>query len=176
MTYGQSFWDTAAAAMRENDQRFLAAASLLGMINGDTTLPDFLTAIAVKWARVGSRAICDPAPTDSDDDYLVLADSYAATSLALNGSGFDLHDEVDQRWEFEECDPGDGSASYFSSWLRGNVHILLTSDPGFYRKFLVGTAFAKRLNLLAKPERIEAMRAVLTGYWDLSALEASLNA
>jgi len=187
-TFDPSYRDTAPAALREmalafapdgrqeNVQPMLAAASTLEKIMGDTPLSDFLTLIAVKWARVGSREICDPAPTDTDDDYLVLADSDAATSLVLTGSGFDLQEKVDQRWEFEECDPGDGSVFCFSSWLRGNVNILLTSDPEFYRKFMVGTALSKRLNLLAKDERRQAMRAVLTGRWDLSVLEAALNA
>lgn len=117
----------------------------------------FLADIAIEIAPVGSRVTCDPAPTDTDEDWLVLireTDFHAAIS-AMSQAGFTL-DNPNNHYRPEQ--------STFNSW-RGpnNVNLIVTSDREWHSRFLVATAVAKRLNLLAKADRIELFQAVLYG-------------
>jgi hypothetical protein len=115
--------------------------------------------------RVGSRVTCSPAPTDTDDDWLVLLKPVAkgvkdygpedAPIAALRAIGF----EMDRRTPFYTGNDAGG----FRSWRRGEVNIIVTRDPAFYELFLTATELARRFNLLEKADRIALFQAVLYG-------------
>lgn len=115
--------------------------------------------------RVGSRVTCSPAPTDTDDDWLVLLKPLAkgvvengpgdAPITALRAIGF----EMDARTPFYTGNDAGG----FRSWRRGEVNLIITRDSAFYELFLTATELARRFNLLEKTDRIALFQGVLYG-------------
>lgn len=121
--------------------------------------PDIPNTI-VSVTPVGSRVTCDPAPTNTDADFLCLvtpaALPRAMTDLMEAGfepSGSVILDDINY------LPPEDR----FASWKRGEVNVILTASPVFFRRFLSATAVAKRLNLLDKADRVALFQAVLYG-------------
>jgi hypothetical protein len=107
---------------------------------------------------VGSRVTCDPAPTDTDRDWLVLVDSNEglfelATNLQKDG------------WSMPEpyipLEGGTGDETVFMSCRKAEDNLILTDSPGFFKKFMAASSVAKRLNLLDKADRIALFQAVL---------------
>ncbi len=115
--------------------------------------------------RVGSRVTCSPAPTDTDEDWLVLLKPRAkgvfengpsdAPITALRAIGF----EMDGRTPFYTGNDAGG----FRSWRRGEVNLIVTRDATFHELFLTATELARRFNLLEKADRIALFQAVLYG-------------
>lgn len=102
---------------------------------------------------VGSRVTCSPAPTDTDEDWLMRVDSNPAG--VLKSLGF----TQDGQPQFYTGSDAGG----FRSWRRGDVNIVTTPDQEFYNLFLTATHLAKRFNLLEKADRIALFQAVLYG-------------
>lgn len=124
---------------------------------------------------VGSRVTCNPAPTDTDADYLVLLmpfddlpDHEANAAMgerirevheALKADGWELggsrpdNDTLDDRKE----------TCFFNSYTKAEVNLILTADQTFHRSFLAATVVCKDLNLLEKADRIKLFQAVLYG-------------
>lgn len=123
---------------------------------------ELLENLSIKHDLVGSRVTCDPAPTNTDQDVLVLADPTIWTLhleplLGLEG------------FEKGGSDCGDSSGYMqntpmsFQSFTLGELNLIVTFDPEFYRRFMAATGVAKSLNLLVKDERIMLFQAVLYG-------------
>ncbi len=110
-----------------------------------------LDEIAIKFEPVGSRVTCDPPPTDTDQDILVLvADMFDAAF-----AGWSCETEA----EYE----GDGSDLKFVSYREGNVNLIVTDDEKFFDTFMIATRTAKKLNLMQKKDRVTLFRAILYG-------------
>lgn len=104
---------------------------------------------------VGSRITCDPAPTDTDEDFLVVVRKRNPGAMAA--AGFEL-DTGGSHYE-----PSEGQ---FNSWRKGSLNLIVTDDRKFARRFLAASAVAQRLNLLNKADRIALFQAVLYGATD----------
>lgn len=109
---------------------------------------------------VGSRRTCSPAPTDTDDDYLVLLDDKTESAFhefladyCFVAGGSDIPDSQNN------TPPEDR----FQSYTLGDVNLIVTESKTFYRRFLAATSVARRLNLLNKQDRIALFQAVLYG-------------
>ena len=122
---------------------------------------------------VGSRVTCDPAPTDTDEDYLLLV---APNGLELDPKYDDRYYAL-ERYLHEHGWTRGGSLpaeigvtippeQRFESWTFDEINLILTTSNIFYQRFLAATAVAKRLNLLNKPDRIALFQAVLYGAYD----------
>lgn len=116
-----------------------------------------LSAMECKVEPCGSRVTCDPAPTDTDQDYLVQMPNRNGTiskavSL-LSGAGF--------RWEGGEH--YQMAAGDFMSWRLGNINLIVTANANFAQRHRAATYVCKRLNLLNKQDRISLFQAVLYG-------------
>jgi hypothetical protein len=103
--------------------------------------------------HVGSRVTCDPPPTDTDDDWLILGSPSGFRGLqrhlescAFSRGGSDIDHQP---------------ASGFLSYKYGEVNVILTDDRNFFEKFMAASSVAKRFNLLDKSDRIALFRAVL---------------
>lgn len=109
---------------------------------------------------VGSRVTCNPAPTDTDADFLCLVTPAAMPRVVvdLDEAGFALGGSIILD-DMNYTPPEDR----FGSWKKGEVNVILTSSPIFFRRFLAATAVAKRLNLLDKADRVALFQAVLYG-------------
>lgn len=109
---------------------------------------------------VGSRITCDPAPTNTDEDYIVLlnAATFSDVQQALRDDcwqygGSIIDDEVNTVPREDR----------FASFRLDDVNLVTTWSGPFYDRFLAATSVAKRLNLLDKADRIALFQAVLYG-------------
>lgn len=118
-------------------------------------IPGF-DAFVMSITPVGSRVTCNPAPTDTDEDYLVLVDADTWLNrfkIFEGGLGF----------KYGGSEVNILSGNDFDSWRKGEINIIVTSKIEFYYKFLAATSVGKRLNLLDKSDRIALFQAVLYG-------------
>lgn len=118
-------------------------------------LPEWIVLSCKRVEPVGSRIVCNPPPTDTDQDWLCL-----------------LHDNITYD---AICDPlaeegwirgGSTTAIYgskpkFYSWTMGEDNIILTKDEEYFSKYLEATAICKEKNLLDKKERIKVFKKIL---------------
>jgi len=100
---------------------------------------------------VGSRVTCLPPPADSDEDYLALPLSDRLFKKALEAAGFQTTTD----------DTYAGMKSEFTSYKKGELNVIVTTNATFYDAFIAATHVAKRLNLLNKADRIALFQAVL---------------
>jgi len=115
-------------------------------------IEDFATFII----PVGSRVTCNPAPTDTDQDYLVKS----ACELDQENIEETLHKDGYVFCGNEEYDSF-GEDSTFTAWRKGDINYIVTNDEGFFLKFLEATAIAKKYNLLEKQERVDLFQWML---------------
>lgn len=115
-----------------------------------------LEALGATFERCGSRVTCEPAPENTDEDWLViLPASQEVVACAVNelsGDGFS--------WEGSEHYQ-DAAANDFMSWRKDRVNLIVTASEEFARRHRAATAMCKRLNLLDKQDRIALFQAVL---------------
>jgi predicted nucleotidyltransferase len=107
---------------------------------------------------VGSRVTCDPPPTDTDLDILVLTFDETRLHERLVGLGYEIggsriNSEVDRT-------PPD---LRFSSYTKDEVNIIMTSSKIFYDRFILATKVCKHINLKFKEHRIALFQAIVYG-------------
>jgi hypothetical protein len=111
---------------------------------------------------VGSRITCNPPPTNTDQDVLVLTDkdlfeNHLKPRLAehhFDNDGSDCGDISEYLGEDELT---------FQSFSHGDLNLIVTFSDQFYRRFLAATSIAKLLNIMQKEHRIALFQAVLYG-------------
>lgn len=125
-----------------------------------TTLYNY-TDFLVKYALVGSRITCNPPPTDTDLDVLLLIKpkEFWNAIECLQDEGFELggSDLVPA----EESFPTEWEG--FQSYKKGDINYIITTSEEFFDKFMLATNIAKELNLLKKEDRIALFQRVLYG-------------
>lgn len=130
---------------------------------------EILEGKCAQYELVGSRVTCNPAPTDTDQDVLVLTNRKLWTDtlephLIAAGYGLDGSDCGDQGEYLE------GVEMSFQSLKLGDLNLIITFDQNFYKRFMAATGVAKQLNLLDKADRITLFQAVLYGNAPLPAM------
>lgn len=98
----------------------------------------------------GSRYICNPAPTDTDNDTVILVNGFYDWPTLLEKDGW------------VRCTEGEyiGHDSEFLAFRKGEENYIVTEDPQFYSSYVKATEGAKALNLLNKEDRIALFQAV----------------
>lgn len=107
---------------------------------------------------VGSRVTCDPPPTDTDQDWLVLVkpDAYDAFCDQLQQSGWEVGgSRIPYDHDTREAE------QHFNSFTKGDDNLIVTGSEVFHRRFLAASGVAKKLNLTEKWARIMVFQAVL---------------
>ena len=112
-----------------------------------------LTGTMTDLQPTGSRIICDPAPTTTDEDWLALVREVPVEQL--QEAGFTQEGSP----EFYTGNDAGG----FRSWRRGEINLITTQSEEFFRLFMTATYLARRFNLLRKPDRIALFQAILYG-------------
>lgn len=107
------------------------------------------------WSPTGSRVICDPPPTDTDEDWVCFQPQYDAAIAALEEDGFKSEGSP-------KFYTGNNRGS-FRSLRKGNVNLILTDQREFFDLFVSATELAKRFNLREKADRIALFQVVLYG-------------
>jgi hypothetical protein len=109
----------------------------------------------------GSRVTCDPAPMDTDEDWLVqlpddISDPEGATRTevlrGLHDRGFRLEGNEDYL---------DEEGMEFQSWRREEVNLIVTYSQKFVTLHELATNVCQRLNLMSKADRIMLFEAIL---------------
>ncbi len=117
-----------------------------------TDLPEAIRELVVFGPiPVGSRVTCNPPPTDTDADFLILLKADAPLYLldaALTPAGWALGGTAQDDENFE-------------SYTRGEDNLLFTTSYVFYSRFIAATSVAKRLNVMEKSDRKSLFQAVL---------------
>lgn len=101
---------------------------------------------------VGSRVTCNPPPTDTDEDYLILTKDREATINGLMSIGFEYSADPEKVAEYEEMNKSSQN-SFVSLWF-GDMNYIITDSAFFFERFLTATHICKTLNLLRKEDRI----------------------
>jgi len=112
-----------------------------------------LDGLTKEWHRTGSRFICDPAPTHTDDDYIVMATPANLNSIltVLKRAGFEINTDAELYKDLPE----------FWALRKGIFNVVVTGEHVFYERFVAATLLAKERNLLLKDDRIALFRAIL---------------
>jgi hypothetical protein len=106
---------------------------------------------------VGSRVTCNPAPTSTDEDWLILLRPPRKGEPDAIALLVELGFRQDGSPEFYTGNDRGG----FFSWRQDDLNLITTYDPQFYDLFMTATALAKRFNLLGKADRIALFQGVL---------------
>lgn len=115
----------------------------------------------------GSRVTCRPAPTDTDQDVIVLVRQIESSACkvpmpeqtkALAEFGKMRFALLAEGWVYGGSGDQDDE---FESWTNGDINLILTADEDFYNRFVAATTVCARLNLLDKDDRKAMFRAVL---------------
>ena len=101
----------------------------------------------VEMEYVGSRVTCVPAPTDTDEDVLILTDNLGTFVRRCNKAGFK--------------DTGSYTGAAFHSLRHGEINLIITNEKEFYDKFMLATHVCKSLNVLDKQHRITVFQSIL---------------
>ncbi len=120
--------------------------------------------------HTGSRVICDPAPTDTDDDYIILVKPELMEDFEtrlyvdgwlLGGSAIkDLRPNL-----YEDGADTINRSGLFISFKRGDVNFICTVSRDYFTNFTLATALSKRLNLLKKEDRVTVFEALCFEVW-----------
>lgn len=114
---------------------------------------------------VGSRVTCNPAPTDTDEDFLVLVNGndYQELLLELHEDGFEIGGSEVYSAEEYQLESTEG----FQSFKKGITNYIITCNEEFFSKFMKATTICKTLNVLNKEDRIRVFQ------WELYGVEVS---
>jgi hypothetical protein len=107
---------------------------------------------------VGSRVTCDPAPTNTDEDFLVSIAPWKIRDTANQLS--------EDGWKLDGSEASDDTGRIkdkFLSYKKDDINLILTCDKTFFDRFMAATSCAKRFNLLEKADRVALFQAVLYG-------------
>lgn len=120
---------------------------------------DVIKLLCEKIEPVGSRVTCNPAPTDTDQDYLVLVKGSKLYKLfeILKIRDYTCGGSCPNN--FEDSDGGFQSFKNKS----GDINYIITTSKVFFKRFMAASSVAKRFNLLKKDDRITLFDAVLYG-------------
>jgi len=161
---GSAEWDDSCQLTDPNDgaDEYEPATSLQFCVVSPADVLRLLGAHATAMCKamhaVGSRVTCDPPPTDTDADYLVLVDRDAFQ---------DFGDALEIDAGYEMGGSGDAPAwiedEHFRSYRLGDVNVIVTDSTEFHKRFLAASSVARKFNLLQKPDRVALFQAVLYG-------------
>jgi hypothetical protein len=120
---------------------------------------DNIKKLCLMFEPVGSRVTCNPAPTDTDEDFLCLIKLEDFNKLEET-----LYEDKYTRDGSIIIDEQTGlNQGGFVSYKSGDTNLIVTSSAEFFRRFMAASSVAKKLNLLDKNDRIDLFQATLYG-------------
>lgn len=114
---------------------------------------DFIKCIASH--PTGSRYICDPPPTDTDNDTVILIapEDFDSVNVTLMLNDWELGGSMV---------PGD----IWYSYKKGIENYIITTSEEHYRKWITATRIAKKFNMVNKEDRIDLFKAIVDSQYD----------
>ena len=112
--------------------------------------------------KCGSRVTCNPAPPDTDEDWLVLYPEERFQELhdVLYLDGWSLGGSF-MAGSFNQSNPDEQFRSYTKEINGIKRNLICTSSEIFHKRFWAATTVSTRLNLMNKDDRIALFQAVL---------------
>ncbi len=114
--------------------------------------------------QTGSSVICNPAPTGTDIDFVVLTkpDEFWEVVRNLFNADYAIggSEVMDANDEYAAQDQ-DG----FTSFKKGLINYIVTKDKTFFENFVHATNIAQKLNLLNKKDRVALFQIILYDNW-----------
>lgn len=104
----------------------------------------------VGWYPTGSRFICDPPPTDTDNDTVILVLKLDAAKIMLLNDGWTI------------CGDDEYEEDKFIAFRKGEDNYIVTEDTQFFMNYVKATNAAKALNLTNKNDRVMLFKSVLS--------------
>lgn len=135
----------------------------MNLIEDKSNHPD-VADFAERIAKTGSRVICNPAPTDTDIDFVVQVSSRMWNTFDI----LDLLDTKGYTHNTGESNTYNNMLSFdredgFMSFRKGEVNYIITPSKVFFENFCLATICARELNLTDKDDRIKLFRKFLYG-------------
>lgn len=118
----------------------------------------------VGWFASGSRAICDPAPLDTDEDFVIFTMNPKGLRIQLEALGYTYSNKDVEKYKLSKTDPFAMYNQFDAYRHPENDHnLIVLSKEQDYTRWKVATLVAKELNLTDKKERIMLFRAIRSG-------------
>lgn len=119
-----------------------------------TDLPCEITELCVACIAVGSRAVCNPPPTDTDQDVLCLVDDSDMDDLCLW--------LIDHDWSYEGVNYLTSNFESYRKEVNGTeINLIITGDEEWFDKFIDASILCQKENALNKKRRIEIFDSVM---------------
>ena len=115
---------------------------------------ELLAKMNLPFFRTGSREICDPAPNDTDADFVLLDLGKAD----LIKHGFLCLSTLDKY--------GGDNEMEFEVWEKGECQIITVFSWSDFRAWKAATDAAKAQNITDKTKRQALFQGILHGNWD----------
>ena len=110
---------------------------------------ELLENVIIKKWPTGSRYICNPPVTDTDNDTVALVEKGYENCFMSCG------------WSSSCTDVEYDTEGLFRSWRNGDENYIVTTDEEFYNRFVKATELAKKLNLLNRSDRVLLFQSIL---------------
>lgn len=107
----------------------------------------------------GSRYICNPPPTDTDDDTVILVDDLETATKHLLEDGWDIP-LSDNYKDMKNLDGWFSAKKKVDDVLKNYI---VMADLDKFNNWVKATEVAKRLNLLDKKDRIFLFSVIVDG-------------
>lgn len=108
----------------------------------------------------GSRYICNPPVTNTDDDYVLFVEDIKAAYLEL----------LDTNWTIGGANNASYAVEDVGEWFSAKKHIngevvnyIVVGNQETFSKWVTATELCKKLNLLKKEDRIALFEVVVKG-------------
>ena len=105
--------------------------------------------------QTGSSVICNPPVEYTDIDGVICTTSCGEIYNFLTGQGFKLSSADNEEYDSE--------SEGFECYRKGDINLIVTEDYKWYKRWVLATNVAKKLNLLKREDRILLFKAVLYG-------------
>lgn len=112
--------------------------------------------LGVEVTPVGSRVSCNPPPTDTDEDFLILCKDKKQLANLVSIIVGEMEQEGNKHYD-------GASARGFTSWRKDDLNLIVTRNKSFAKKFKTATKIATKLNLMQKSDRVMLFQGVLYG-------------
>lgn len=127
------------------------------LIDEHPLLKIILDDIGAEVTACGSRVTCNPPPTDTDEDWLVLANQDRISML------ISVLTEEGWNWEGSSEHYQNLAANSFMSWRKDKANLIITASKDFATRHKLATSHCKLNNVMDKQERIKIFQAYLYG-------------
>ena len=118
----------------------------------------------VGWFATGSRVICDPAPQDTDEDFVLFVSNKLAAKRELEALGYTWSSKDQEKYQAGEGDPFRLFNQFDAFRHPDNAHnLIVVTNLSDFKKWKVATNVAKALNITDKAQRVMLFRAIRSG-------------